>query len=629
MTVAAAPAAFPSEGRRLIVYTMDDRRGGVEDSVLFALESLREHAARLLVVAEGSLTREARDALEEVADEVIVRHDVTSALWAYRAALVHLGDAVSAYDEVVLTSDRWFGPLHPFGPVFETMARKKLDLWGLLDRRSTAGARGRDKRDGVVSMDPRWIAARRRVIASDAWERYWRTLPPHPHDGPKEWLIGHDLTRSFTEAGFRTGAAFPEEDYPSEEPGLFNAELLIADGCPIVTRDVFDGYPLFLDQHAILGRRIAQAVATTTFPMALLWRNLARTLPPKRLNTNAAMFEVLSDVARTAPDAAQRILVVIHVPEPSGIDEAFSRVAFIPGDLHVVATVADSGMTDEVRTAWEASGVDGAFEIRDAAGRRGPDTAAVFAECADLLTSGDYALTVALHTGAPAGRVRNAVRYFRRQQFESLLNSPGHVANVLGLFAKEPGLGLVFPPTPHIGMSELGAGWSGHRERAERVAKRLGFEVPFDWASPHAPLGGMWIGRPEAVRSLAGRAWPADDPALIEVLKRLPAYAAGEAGFHTRTVSTGMHAGLSHGSLEYTLDHLSMTSYGYPAGYIGMLHKAGPMGSGRGRDLARMYLRFRRPGVLAGLARATPLARRVLTSLRSVRRAFRRAGGLR
>ncbi len=53
----ASPGAFPAGGRRLVVYVVWDRRGGVEDYIPYALAGLREHAARMLVVVNGSLTR--------------------------------------------------------------------------------------------------------------------------------------------------------------------------------------------------------------------------------------------------------------------------------------------------------------------------------------------------------------------------------------------------------------------------------------------------------------------------------------------------------------------------------------------------------------------------------------------
>ncbi|WP_375384725.1 rhamnan synthesis F family protein [uncultured Microbacterium sp.] len=615
------PASFPADGSRLVVYAMDDRRGGVEDFVLYALKALRPFADRILVVAVGDLTATARQAIETTADEVIVARGGNPGIWAHREALAHVGSAVTEYDEVLLTGDGWFGPVHSLGPVFETMERRSLDLWGITDRRD----RWDDDtpRDGVVSLSPYWLAARSRLVRSQEWAHYWRTLPPRRPAGWSAERMELDLTAHFLARGFRSGSAFPEVDYPSDHPDMFNIELLIADGCPAVVRNAFDNYPLFLDQHAVIGRRIARVMGEAGFPLELLWRTLSRTVAPKTLNTSAAMLEVLPDYPRIPSRTDRRILVVTHIARNEGVTELFRRIRSIPGRLSVVATVAESDWTDDIRVCWQQSGDEDesvTFEVRTAAGRHGPDSVTVFAECRDLLESGQYELVVAVHTGVPDGVVRNTQHYFRKQQIENLLHTPGYIANLLGLFDLEPGLGLVFPPTPHIGMSTLGAGWGDFRPVAEKLTKQLGVEVPLDWASPHGPVGGMWIGRPDAVAPLATLEWPPDDLGRTAAHSRLHAYVAGERGYHTRTVATAEHAGLSHSSLEYTLDHMSMTMYGYPAGYTALLHRAGPFGSGRAADFARMYLGLHRPRVLRVFAPVRGLSRRLRNAVRTLKR---------
>lgn len=616
-------SAFPVGGRRLVIYALHDERGGVEDFVLHALGALRPHAAHILVVAAGSLTRTARESLASVVDDVTQSRESERGLWAHRAALRHLGSTVHDFDEVVLTGDGWFGPVQGLTAMLDAMGPRPLDLWGVTDRRDPRPGRNAEDEGAQVSISPYWIAARERMVASAEWERFWRSVPARRPEGWAAHRIELGLTAYFQSRGFRVGVAYSHRDYPSDQPELFNVELLLADGCPIVSRSIFDQYPLFLDQYAVIGRRVARLMGVAGYPLELLWRNLARTVAPKTLHTNAAMLEVLPDAPRHAPDPSRRILVVAHLPRLDGAAELLCRVRAIPGKLDVVITVPSESDREPARALWSESGSGGdiaSFDVRVAEGRRGPDTAVVFEECRDLIDERRHDLIVAVHSGTPPRGVRNAGRYFRRQQHESLLNSPGYVANVFDLFDREPGLGIVFPPTPHIGMSTLGAGWEGLKPRAESVAAQLRIEVPFDWASPHAPIGGMWIARPEAVRPMASLSWPASDTDLIRVHSFLLAYVAGENGFHTRTVATAEHASLSHGSLEYTLDHMSMTMYGYPAGYISLLHRSGPVGSGRARDFARMYLGYRRPRVLR-------LAGRVTRVVRGAKAILRRATG--
>lgn len=619
MTERATAASFPPGGQRGIVYAVTSRKGDVDDAALFALNRLREHAQFIAVVA-GPLTSSAYDKLAPLADEVIRINENTSGLWAHREAVSQLGPRLDRFDELILTGDGWFGPVGSFTPAFERMERRSLDVWSMTDRRDPRSRDRTEGRDGALSLNPTWLAIRRRTLASKAWRDFWAQLPQRrPAVIWKARLAEARFSHHMVRAGFRIGSAFPSDDYPAEHADMFNVDLLLRDGCPIVLREVFDGYPLFFDQHAIVGRRVAAAMREGGYPIHLLWGNLARTVAPKALHTNAGMLEVLPETGSIPSTPRFRVLAIVHVTQREGLKDTFERLRWVPGLQRIVATVAGPAEGDDVRAVWRGEHASGAvdLEIRETPGLNVLDTSAALAKCGDLTSSGAFDLIVAVHTGVPGGLVRNAQRYFRRQQLECLLAGPDYIEHVLNLFEMEPGLGLVFPPTPHIGMSTLGDGWLGQRAIAEAILRELGIEVPVDWASPHAPIGGMWIGRPEAL-TLMTRVNDEKRGLSSDMRTRLLAYAAGELGYHTRTVATAEHASLSHNSLEYTTDHMSMTLYGYPAGYTSILHRAGPVGTGRGRDFLRMYLRYRHPRTWAALARAGRWARRLLRPVASL-----------
>jgi rhamnosyltransferase len=96
MSVAGAgvveASVFPRGGRRLVVYVVWDRRGGVEDFVVHALAGLREHAAHVVVVTNGALSDEGRAKLAPVADSVLVRENRGFDIWGHKEALDFVGD---------------------------------------------------------------------------------------------------------------------------------------------------------------------------------------------------------------------------------------------------------------------------------------------------------------------------------------------------------------------------------------------------------------------------------------------------------------------------------------------------------------------------------------------------------
>jgi len=150
----------------------------------------------------------------------------------------------------------------------------------------------------------------------------------------------------------------------------------------------------------------------------------------------------------------------------------------------------------------------------------------------------------------------------------------------------------------HIGYPTMGRGWWSNKPGFAQWCERLGIQVPLDEISPLAPYGSMYIARPEALRLLVEHAWRYDDfggveayqdGGLAHILERMPSYAAGELGYHTRTVSTAEYMSISHTSMEFNLDQMSATTPGDLTDRVLLIKRAGYVGEGRLRDFVRMY----------------------------------------
>ena len=622
---------FPVGGRRLLVYVVWDRRGGVDDFVAFALAGLREHASRVLVVVTGALTDEGRAKLEPVSDEILVRENVGFDIWAHKEALEHVGEGIAEFDEVVLTNDTWFGPVRPFGPVFEAMDAREVHFWGMTDHAREEPNPFTGKGVLPYHLQSFWIAVRREMFLSEEWASYWRDLPAMP--SYFDAVLKHEavFTERFADAGFTHSVSYPCTDYPTDHPALFNPDLLLADGCPLLKRRPLFHYPPFLDRHAVIGRRIVKQVAQYGYPVEMIWENLARNVSPKTLNADAGMLEVLPEVdVAYDPASPLDVVVIVHVMDPSDVGDVFDRISAIPVAFDLVVTTPDAGAVAELERilARTPAPTMRGVEVRSVDSPRGRHMSAFFVGCADVLEK-DYDLVVKLHTRLPAKRKASVRRYFRRYQVENLLSSPGYFLNVLALFQRERGLGVVFPPMIHTGYETAGRGWLAYRERGQKLATALGIRVPLDGISPLAPLGGMWISRPGALRLVKKARLGYNDfgapehKGLARTLERLVPLAAAELGYHTRTILNGEFASLSHLSLEYKVDQMSATLPGYPIDQIQFLHRAGWAGHGGIVAIVRMYVNVNHPRLAHAIRPITVpvgrLARRVIGALRAAR----------
>ena len=569
---------FPAGGRRVIFYLFYDVRGVVDDYIPYKLERLRPFAEEIVVVVNGDLTDESRVRLEAVADDVWQRENVGYDVGGYQAVLERFGaERLAEFDELVLMNYTWFGPVRSFEPVFERMDASGADFWGITEHDAVDPHPLGLPEPMPLHLQSHWIAVRKRMFSSEAWRRYWAEMPAIT--SYNDSILQHEsrFTRHFESEGFRHLAAFPAADYPATPHAAFDAALqLIEDGCPVLKRRTFFHDPLYLDREAIIGRWLLDAADRHGYPAGHILQNMAHTAAPKILNTNASLLEILPDVDLGHYDPARpfRVAATVHIFYEDMTDELLDRLAFLPGghDLYVTTTDEAKAAFIRARIAEHRDPNRRASEVRVLPSNRGRDLSSFFIGLRDVVTGGDYDLVVKIHSKKTVQQGAGVGSFFKRQQIENLLNSPGYTANLFALFQKEPRLGLVFPPTVHIGFPTLGGAWFTNKEPTRELFERIGVHIPLDEVSPLGAMGAMWIARPEALRLLTAIDYSYEDyqpetehgdGSLAHVQERAVAYVAGELGYHTRTVANPEYAAISHTFLEFKLDQLSESVQGY------------------------------------------------------------------
>ncbi|CDJ98890.1 Rhamnan synthesis F [Microbacterium sp. C448] len=634
MNVPASPETLAAP-RRLVIYVVYDRRGDVDDFIITALEGLRPHAERLFVVVNGELSSHGRQRLEGAADDVLVRANVGLDIWAHKAALDQLGDAITVYDEIVLTNDTWFGPVRPFAPVFARQEAAAVDFWGLTDHPRIEQPLSPTGALIPYHLQSFWLAVRRRMFLSPAWREYWRALPPMPTYRDAVDLHELRFTEHFASRGFVHDVVYPHDRYDSENPSIFNADEMLDDGSPILKRKPFFFWPPTMDHHAAIGRWTMEHAERYGYSRELMLPNLAKNSPPRDLNADAGLVEILPDVdVSYDADNPLRVLVVAHIFYVEMAAEMLRRADYVPGDYELVVTTPDADRARAIEDVIAANPRHGrSAQVRVLASNDGRDQSAFLIACRDLILQDRHDVLIKIHSKKTPQHGHSVGQHFRDQQFENLLPNPGYVANLLALFQRERGLGLVYPPMIHLGHGTLGHGWWTNKPRFEQIAADLGLSVPVDGASPLAPYGSMYAARPRSLRILAEREWRYEefggaeayvDGGLAHVLERMPSYVAAEDGFHTRIAMCAEYAAISHTALEFKLDELSATIPGSPREKITTMHRLRPTDVSSGRDLFWAYMRVHHPDVVeryTGIRRRAGILRRRIRGVLPVRRA--------
>ncbi|WP_028050351.1 rhamnan synthesis F family protein [Cellulomonas sp. URHD0024] len=552
---------------RLAVYLFFDPLGVVDDYVTHKLGRLREDVERIVVIANEPLSDVGRKMLESVADVVWTRPNEGFDVGAYRDALLRVGwDELATYDEVHLLNYTFFGPIGSFRPMLDRMDAQDVDFWGLTEHREMRPNPFADPPDPErlpAHIQSTWLVVRQRMVTSPEFVDYWESMPAiRSYD---DSVLRHEarFTEHFSERGFTYAVAFPESSFPSDNPALENAELLLEAGCPMVKRRVFFMDPLYMESQSIIARRVLDRLETLDYPMALVWQNLVRTTAPRTLHTNMSLLEVLTDEVVPAPEPLPRVVVVAHMFYPEMADEVSGYLDHIPVPFDLVVTTDTPAKQSELERRF--AGRAAALDVRVVTTNAGRDVSALLVDCADVLEAGRYDLVCKVHSKRSPQDPYNAATSFKDYLFENLLSSPGYVSQVLALFAAQPSMGALFPPTVNIGYPTLGHAWFTNRPRADELAEDLNMVNPFDEFTPIAPLGSMYWARPEALRRLVDHGFTAQDfegekygdGGLTHVLERMVAYVAMAEGFHVRSAMTTRWAGIGYTFLEYRLQLLA------------------------------------------------------------------------
>lgn len=608
--------------RRAAFYLFFDPQGQVDEYISYKLERLRPHVEHVFVVSNSELDDANRAKLEAVADTVWVRENVGLDVWAYKEAMQVFGeDRLAEYDELVLLNYTFFGPIGSFDDLFADAEGRDVDFWGITEHDRVEPHPFSPELEALERhLQSHWIAVRASMFTSQAWRDYWRDMPMlasyfdsvNRHEGR--------FTQHFADAGFRHWVAYPVEHYPSMHPIMDDTAQVLRDGCPILKRRSFFADPLYLESRAIDGREILEVAAQAGYPVEMMLSNLARTSEPRVLVTNLNLLEVLPVEDAGAPEPQQRALLVAHVYYPEMAGEILDRAAFLPPDSDLVITTADRARRELIESTLAERGVEA--EVRVVGSNRGRDISAFLVDCRDVLEDGGHDVVVKLHSKRSPQDGHLVGQGFKRHLFDNLLASRGYAARLLDLFVQHSSLGMVLPPTVHIGYPTLGHGWFGNRERAEAEAARIGLHVPFDAATPLAAYGSMFVARPEALRPLLRAGYEHDDfpdesgysdGALSHVLERLLAYCVLSEGYHVREVMTPASAALNYSHLEYKHQALTSLLPGYPLEQAARIREL-ERDSARLRRAERRHRRAGRPGrgkgdlVRADLEPATPVA---------------------
>lgn len=148
---------------KLCIFSFYNKNGYVADYVSYLLKELKTVADRIIFVANGFLSNEGKNKVQEFTKEILVRDNLGFDAGAYKYALVdYLKTDLSGIDEMIFCNDTFWGPFVSMQSIFSKMKKEECDLWGL----------GFVKNNYVNFIPSFFLVFRRRIISDGSMIDY-------------------------------------------------------------------------------------------------------------------------------------------------------------------------------------------------------------------------------------------------------------------------------------------------------------------------------------------------------------------------------------------------------------------------------------------------------------------------
>ena len=119
--------------KRLGILSVYDRDGIIDRYIEYLAYELKAMLQDLIIVVNGYLRNDEAIKLKSITNIVIYRDNIGFDGGAYKDILVHYltRESLHQYDELVLCNDTCYGPFVSFEDIWNTMAVKDVDFWGM------------------------------------------------------------------------------------------------------------------------------------------------------------------------------------------------------------------------------------------------------------------------------------------------------------------------------------------------------------------------------------------------------------------------------------------------------------------------------------------------------------------
>ena len=562
---------------RLGIFVFYDKDGIADEYNFYFIEELKKQVSRLLVICNGDVEEEAGKRFSGIADEVMMRGNEGFDITAYHLGLKKYGyNRDGKFDEVIICNSTMFGPVYPFREMFEKMAVRDLDFWGITNFHEVPFDPFGTVKYGMLPKHVQsfFMVFRKSLTMSPEFQKYWEDMPQITS---YEQAIGYHeaiFTKEFADKGFQWAVYADSEElegYTYDPLRDFPRLMIEEKCCPVIKRrSFFHEYGEALSRSGGEGTREAMEYIEklTDYDTSMIWKNILRLQNmadvKKRMHLN---YVLPTGIRLNKEEKKLKTALVIHIYYEELAAMCAEYAANVPENVDIYVTVPDEKKLENAKNAF--AGVKNHTIDYRIVGNIGRDVAPFLVGCKDLIDK--YDLIAKVHDKKVYQVVPMSIGdSWGHMCFENMLKNTTYIDNVIATFEANPFLGLLTPPVPVHGpyYPTTGKGeWGDNFKVAKELAEKLGLKVDMNpEKEPVAPLGSMFWVRTKALKGLFDYGWeytdfppePIEtDATVLHAIERIYPFCVQNEGYYAGWLMADSYAGIQLTNWRFMNDEMS------------------------------------------------------------------------
>lgn len=225
---------------RILIFVIYENKPQLQQYKYIFLEALVKLCDKVLIVVNGTLPENDTARLKSLG-EVVFRDNTGYDTAAFKFGIQYLEKQdLSKYDELLLVNDTNIGPFADLANVFENMAQKKVDFWGLTYGEAQPDNTGYNKYGRIpLHLQSFFLVIEKSMFTDSAFYSYWENMKD---TNSREKAIGrHEtvFTTHFENLGF-THAAITEDN--ADSAIYIHPLKMLKQGIPVVKFTALSNY---------------------------------------------------------------------------------------------------------------------------------------------------------------------------------------------------------------------------------------------------------------------------------------------------------------------------------------------------------------------------------------------------